>query len=78
LTIDTTAVAQLLAALVTLLVAAHLLSALFARFRQPRVIGEIAAGRQRPHLGRPKIRNVANSAMSDPEVSRASRTSGHA
>jgi Kef-type K+ transport system membrane component KefB len=44
LTIDTTAVAHLLAALATLLVAAHALGALFARFRQPRVIGEIAAG----------------------------------
>jgi len=44
LTIDTTAVAQLLAALAMLLVAAHVLGALFARFRQPRVIGEIAAG----------------------------------
>ena len=42
--IDTTGVAQLLAALATLLVAAHALGALFARFRQPRVIGEIAAG----------------------------------
>ena len=38
------AVAHLLAALATLLVAAHALGALFARFRQPRVIGEIAAG----------------------------------
>jgi Kef-type K+ transport system membrane component KefB len=44
LTIDTTAVAHLLAALAALLVAAHALGALFARFRQPRVIGEIAAG----------------------------------
>ena len=44
MTIDTTAVAQLLAALAMLLVAAHVLGALFARFRQPRVIGEIAAG----------------------------------
>jgi K+:H+ antiporter len=44
LTIDTTGVAHLLAALAALLVAAHLLGALFARFRQPRVIGEIAAG----------------------------------
>ena len=44
MTIDTTAVAHLLAALTTLLVAAHTLGSLFARFRQPRVIGEIAAG----------------------------------
>jgi Kef-type K+ transport system membrane component KefB len=44
LTIDTTGVAHLLAALAALLVAAHLLGAIFARFRQPRVIGEIAAG----------------------------------
>ncbi len=44
MTIDTTAVAHLVAALATLLVAAHALGALFARFRQPRVIGEIAAG----------------------------------
>ncbi len=44
MTIDTTGVAHLLAALATLLVAAHALGALFARFRQPRVIGEIAAG----------------------------------
>jgi predicted Kef-type K+ transport protein len=44
LKIETTGVAQLLAALATLLVAAHALGALFARFRQPRVIGEIAAG----------------------------------
>jgi Kef-type K+ transport system membrane component KefB len=44
LTIDTTAAAHLLAALAALLVAAHGLGALFARFRQPRVIGEIAAG----------------------------------
>jgi Kef-type K+ transport system membrane component KefB len=44
LTIDTTAVAHLLAALAALLVAAHALGSLFARFRQPRVIGEIAAG----------------------------------
>ena len=44
MTIDTTAAAHLLAALATLLVAAHALGALFARFRQPRVIGEIAAG----------------------------------
>ena len=42
--IDTAGVAQLLAALATLLVAAHALGAVFARFRQPRVIGEIAAG----------------------------------
>ena len=41
---DTTAAAHLLAALAALLVAAHGLGALFARFRQPRVIGEIAAG----------------------------------
>jgi Kef-type K+ transport system membrane component KefB len=41
---DTTAAAHLLAALAALLVAAHALGALFARFRQPRVIGEIAAG----------------------------------
>ena len=44
MTIDTTAAAHLLAALAALLVAAHALGALFARFRQPRVIGEIAAG----------------------------------
>jgi Kef-type K+ transport system membrane component KefB len=44
LTIDTTEAAHLLAALAALLVAAHALGALFARFRQPRVIGEIAAG----------------------------------
>jgi Kef-type K+ transport system membrane component KefB len=31
-------------ALAVLLVAAHALGALFARWRQPRVIGEIAAG----------------------------------
>ena len=42
--IDTTAVAHLLAALTALLVAAHALGGLFARFRQPRVIGEIVAG----------------------------------
>lgn len=42
LTIDTTTAAHLLAALATLLVAAHALGALFGRFR-PRVIGEIAA-----------------------------------
>jgi Kef-type K+ transport system membrane component KefB len=41
---DTTAAAHLLAALAALLVAAHALGAVFARFRQPRVIGEIAAG----------------------------------
>jgi len=44
LTIDTAAAAHLLAALATLLVAAHGLGALLARFRQPRVIGEIGAG----------------------------------
>jgi Kef-type K+ transport system membrane component KefB len=44
LTIDTATVAHLLAALAALLVAAHALGAVFARFRQPRVIGEIAAG----------------------------------
>ena len=44
MTIDTTAVAHLLAALAVLLVAAHALGSLFARFRQPRVIGEIGAG----------------------------------
>ncbi len=44
MTIDTTGVAHLLAALAALLVAAHMLGAIFARFRQPRVIGEIAAG----------------------------------
>jgi len=44
LSIDAPAVAHLLAALAALLVAAHALGAVFARFRQPRVIGEIAAG----------------------------------
>ena len=44
MTIDTATVAHLLAALAALLVAAHALGAVFARFRQPRVIGEIAAG----------------------------------
>jgi Kef-type K+ transport system membrane component KefB len=42
--VDTPAVAHLLAALAALMVAAHALGALFARCRQPRVIGEIAAG----------------------------------
>jgi len=44
LKIDTLAVAHLLAALAALMVAAHALGAVFARFRQPRVIGEITAG----------------------------------
>jgi Kef-type K+ transport system membrane component KefB len=44
LAVDTPAVAHLLAALAALMVAAHTLGALFARLRQPRVIGEIAAG----------------------------------
>jgi Kef-type K+ transport system membrane component KefB len=42
--IDAPAAAHLLAALAALLVAAHTLGSLFARFRQPRVIGEIGAG----------------------------------
>jgi Kef-type K+ transport system membrane component KefB len=37
-------VAYLLAAVAALMIAAHTLGTLFARFRQPRVIGEIAAG----------------------------------
>jgi len=44
MSIDASAVAQLLTALAALMVVAHMLGALFARFRQPRVIGEIAAG----------------------------------
>ena len=42
--IDTPAVAHLLAALAALMVAAHALGTVLARWRQPRVIGEIAAG----------------------------------
>jgi Kef-type K+ transport system membrane component KefB len=42
--VGTSEIAQLLAALAVLMVAAHALGALFARWRQPRVIGEIAAG----------------------------------
>jgi Kef-type K+ transport system membrane component KefB len=44
LSIDAQAVAHLLAALAALMVVAHMLGTLFAHFRQPRVIGEIAAG----------------------------------
>jgi Kef-type K+ transport system membrane component KefB len=44
LNLATTDVARLLAALAVLLVAAHGLGALFARFRQPRVIGELLGG----------------------------------
>jgi Kef-type K+ transport system membrane component KefB len=44
LSIDASAVIHLLAALAALMAAAHLLGTLFAHFRQPRVIGEIAAG----------------------------------
>jgi Kef-type K+ transport system membrane component KefB len=44
LSIDAPAAAHLLTALAVLMVAAHTLGMLFARFRQPRVIGEIAAG----------------------------------
>jgi len=44
LSINAPAVAHLLAALAALMVAAHILGTLFAYFRQPRVIGEIAAG----------------------------------
>jgi Kef-type K+ transport system membrane component KefB len=44
MSLDASAVAQLLAALAALMVVAHMLGTLFARFRQPRVIGEIAAG----------------------------------
>jgi Kef-type K+ transport system membrane component KefB len=44
LSINASAVAHLLAAIAALMVGAHTLGSLFARFRQPRVIGEIAAG----------------------------------
>ncbi len=44
MSLATSDVARLLAALTVLLVAAHGLGALFARFRQPRVIGEILGG----------------------------------
>jgi Kef-type K+ transport system membrane component KefB len=44
MSLGASAVAQLLAALAALMVVAHMLGTLFARFRQPRVIGEIAAG----------------------------------
>jgi Kef-type K+ transport system membrane component KefB len=44
LSINASAVAHLLAAIAALMVAAHTLGSLFTRFRQPRVIGEIAAG----------------------------------
>src|SRR2546421_6461447 len=42
--VGTPAVAHVLAALAALMVAAHALGTVFAGFRQPRVIGEIAAG----------------------------------
>jgi hypothetical protein len=42
LSISAPEVAHLLAAVAALMVAAHTLGGLFARFRQPRVIGEIA------------------------------------
>ena len=44
MSIDAPAVAHLLAALAVLMAAAHIVGTLFARVRQPRVIGEIAAG----------------------------------
>lgn len=42
--VDTPAVAHLLAALAALMATAHVMGTAFARLRQPRVIGEIAAG----------------------------------
>jgi Kef-type K+ transport system membrane component KefB len=44
MTLSTTDVAHVLLALGALLVAAHLCGSIFARFRQPRVIGEILGG----------------------------------
>src|SRR5215475_13014375 len=44
MSMNATAVAHLLAALAALILAAHTLGTLCARLRQPRVIGEIAAG----------------------------------
>src|SRR5690349_5345670 len=44
MTLATADVARLLVALAVLLLAAHGMGALFARLRQPRVIGEIAGG----------------------------------
>jgi Kef-type K+ transport system membrane component KefB len=44
LSLDVPAVAHFLLALAAILVAAHILGSLAARFRQPRVIGEIGAG----------------------------------
>jgi Kef-type K+ transport system membrane component KefB len=43
-TLETTDLAHLLVALALLLVGAHAVGSVFARFRQPRVIGEILAG----------------------------------
>src|SRR5204862_3945961 len=44
MSLTTTEIAHILLALGALLVAAHLCGSIFARFRQPRVIGEIIGG----------------------------------